>query len=334
MKKSMNKEEIIIIDAYIDNEINYQKLKNFIKKIKKLQIPILIISNTIIDEEIIKEVEYYIYDNENRLFDDNFQDFEKFILWEIIGNLKFNTYHFHKQKHALSVLVNLFNSIKYIEFLGYKFFHRIEYDTEIGEKTLEKIKGIYTQLKKINKKGYFVLNNQEKTHTFQYFSCEISHFKKLLPTIKNQKDYQKHILKLYGHKKFVIIEKIMYDFLFSDDNIEKIERTNWDFNDSVWNTTSSTVHLQDYEKKCRTSFYRGVDNNIIFSKNNQNIFTDRKIILKYNNSIIDELRHQIEGFCYIFTYIPKDIDEIIISENGKTLHKIYPQQEENNFQII
>lgn len=334
MRKHMNKEEIIIVDAYIDNEINNQKLKNFIKQIKKLEIPILIISNTIIDKEIIEEIEYFIYDHENRLFDDNFEDFEKFILWEIIGNYKFNTYHFHKQKHALSVLVNLFNSLKYVESLGYKYFHRIEYDTELGNKTIERIKETNEILKKKEKKGSFVLNNQEKTHTFQYFYCEISHFKKIIPVIRNQEDYKKLIKKFYNNTEFVILEKIMYKLLECDDSIEKIGRDDWPFDDSYWNTSSSTAHLQSYEKKCRTSYYRGLNNDIIFSKNNTSLPIERKIILKSNNSIVDELMHRIVGFTYFYNYIPKNIDQIIIIENEEILDIIDPKNEENNFQII
>jgi hypothetical protein len=334
MKSAMDK-EIIIIDAFITNKINESKLHNFIENIKKTKIPILLVSNTVISNELINNVDYYIYDSNNRLLGDNFTNIEKFILWGIIGDIKFNTFHSHTQKHALSVMVNLFNSLWFLKSLGFKYFHRIEYDTILGDKTIELIKNNLSECKKQNKKGYFILNHESQTHTFQYFLSEIDLFFKIIPEIKSEDDYIQIINKNFGTSDFIILEKIMYNLLNDNYEIKIVEWKNFEFNDSIWNTVSSDVHLEDKYKNTRTNLYLGESNNIIFSKQNIQDKSERLIELYTNGEKISQIIHRLNSQDeYSFDFIEKQINKIVVSENNNIIDIIDVKNEINFYEKI
>jgi hypothetical protein len=325
--------DIILIDAFITNEINEKKLSDFINRIKTIDLPILLISNTIISEKIVNKVNYYIYDSENRLFDDVFEEYEKFILWEVLNDIRFNTLYEHKQKHALSVMVNLFNGITFAKSIGYKNFHRIEYDTILGDDTINFIRKISEKTNEKGKEGYFFLNKKNKTQKFQYFYSNIDFFLKTIPLIKNQNDYLNLLIRLYDSKKFVHIERVMYDLIKDNNDIILTFNDGEEINDSIWNTETSLVHIEDKYKSCRTTLYRGEDGNIILSKNNIKFDTKRKIILFKNGIEIDFIIHQLKGLNeYVFNYISKDIDNIIIIENNLVIDNLIVKNQENFYE--
>jgi hypothetical protein len=329
------KGEIIIIDAFITNSINETKLLNFIENIKKTRIPILLVSNTIISKEIISIVDYYIYDSNNRLLGDNFTNIDKFILWEVIGDIKLNTFHQHSQKHALSVMVNLLNSLWFLKSLGFKYFHRIEYDTILGDETIELIKINLSECIKQNKKGYFILNHDSQTQTFQYFLCEIDYFLKIIPEIKSENDYIEMINKNFETTDFVILEKIMYKLLNNNDRIKIIEWRNFEFSDSIWNTVSSDVYLEEKYKNTRTNLYLGENNNIIFSKQYIEDQSERLIELYINEEKISQILHKLDGLnSYFFNFIGKDINKIVVSENNNIIDIIDVKNEINFYEKI
>ena len=326
-------DEIILIDAFITNEINEKKLENFIDRIKITNLPILLISNTILSEKIVNKVNYYIYDSENRLFDDIFEEYEKFILWEVLNDIRFNTLHEHKQKHALSVMVNLFNGIMFAKNIGYKNFHRIENDTILGDNTINFIRKINEKTNGKRKKGYFFLNEKNKTQKFQYFYSNIDFFLKTIPMIKNQNDYLNLLIKQYKSKKFVHIERVMYDLIKDNNELIITFNDGEEINDSIWNTETSIVHIEDKYKNCRTTFYHGDDSNIILSKNNIKCNTKRKILLFKNGIETEVILHELNGLNeYVFNYINKDIDNIIIVENDSVIDKLIVKNQENFYE--
>jgi hypothetical protein len=325
--------EIIIIDAFINGDESEKKLSEFVDRIKSINLPILIISNTIIPKYIIEKVDYYIYDSNNRLFDDIFEGYEKFILWEILNDIKFNTIHVHKQRHALSVIVNLFNVISFIDNLGFKYFHRIEYDTILGNKTLNLIKNVKDKVIKEDKKGYFMLNQNKKTHKFQYFFSETNNFHNILPKMNGQYDYLNLLNNLYGSKKFVHIERLMYDLLVGYESVILTYNDGEEVNDTIWNTETSKVHLEGDNKRFITNLYIGNDYNIVLSKNHQDEQINRDICLYNNEKKIDNLTHSLSK-CneYVFHIIEKYVDKITVMENGLEIKTIVTADEENFFE--
>ena len=330
--------EIIIIDAFITNSRNKSKLSEFIQSVKKINIPILLVSNTIISEDIIKEVDYYLYDSNNRLFKDTFSFYEKFILFKNRGGIKFNDIHLHKQPHALSVIVNLFNSLNFIKSLGYTHFHRIEYDTVLGDLTLDKIKKTSQRVNENNKKGYFTVNTPDHpSHRFQYFFSEIKYFFQILPLIKDQNDYLNLLTKLYSEcKTFQPIEKVMYDLIHNDSNllIEEV-RNAVEFQDSIWNTETTQAHKEPHQRICKTEFYKDSNNGIIFSENYSNQAIERLIIFYIGDKQIGEIKHILtELNQWIWHSVPEGVDSIIISEKDIHIDKIYLKEKNNYIEIL
>ena len=165
---------ITIIDAFIDNNNQKKLLNEFLLTVNSID-PILLITNSIIDKSIIDKVDYLIYDKNNNLFENTYNNYEKFVLWQRFGNLKFNKVQYHTQKHGLSVLINLFRSIKFAKELGYTHFRRIEYDTILGKESLNNIITTPLDCLNNNKKALFYIN-QKGFHSFQYFFSEINFF--------------------------------------------------------------------------------------------------------------------------------------------------------------
>ena len=325
--------EIIIIDAFITNSKNESKLSEFIQSIKKINIPILLVSNTIISGDIIKEVDYYLYDSDNRLFKDIFDSYETMFTWNVYGDIKCSDVHPHKQPHALSVMVNLFNSLNFIKSLGYTHFHRIEYDTVLGDLTLDKIKKTSQKVNENGKKGYFTINTPDHpSHRFQYFFSEIKYFFQIIPLIRNQNDYLNLLTKLYGEcKTFHPIEKVMYDLIHNDSNllIEEV-RNAVEFQDSIWNTETTQAHREPHQKICKTEFYKDSSNGIILSENYSNQVIERLIIFYMGNEKLGEVRHILTGAGHwIWNLVPESTDNIIISENEMIINKIWIDEKEN-----
>ena len=329
--------EIIIIDAFITNSRSRSKLSEFIQSVKTINIPILLVSNTIISEDIIKEVDYYLYDSNDRLFGDVFESYETFLLFKTRGDVRFNDVHLHKQPHALSVMVNLFNSLNFIKNLGYTHFHRIEYDTILGDLTLDKIKNTSQRVDKNNKKGYFTINTPEHpSHRFQYFFSEVKYFSQIIPLIRNQDDYLNLLTRLYSEcKTFQPIEKVMYDLIHNDNNllIEEV-RDATEFQDSVWNTEISQAHEEPHQKQCKTEFYKDSNNGLILSENYSNQSIERLIIFYEGNEKIGEITHVLtELDQWIWHSVPKSTDNITISENGVQIDEICVKEKNNYIEI-
>ena len=60
-------EEIIIVTAYCDNLKKQDTLRKLVRNVKSFNYKILIISHSILPEDILKSCDYHFYDKENKL---------------------------------------------------------------------------------------------------------------------------------------------------------------------------------------------------------------------------------------------------------------------------
>ena len=79
----MNKRDIICITAYVNNEERKNLLKECITACRKFGMDILVASHSVLTEDIIKMVDYYVYDADNR-----FNNGGHIILWKQFPNMK------------------------------------------------------------------------------------------------------------------------------------------------------------------------------------------------------------------------------------------------------
>lgn len=275
---------ITITDAFISDHNQIKLLNNFLLKINHID-PILLITNSILDESVINKVDYLFYDKNNNLFEKEYNNYEKFYLWNIVNNFKITTCHVHKQKHGLSVLINLFRSLKIAKDLGYTHFRRIEYDALLGNNTLQELINTPKTCFNNNKKAQFYVNEDNKTHSFQYFFSEIDFFLNNFPEIKNEDDYINLINKEYSNLDFVTVEKLMYYY------INKLNKKEINiepdlliaFNDTIWNQSSSDSHLHKSMVECSTDLYKQENKIMLFTLNKKNKPLHRKVTVYYNN---------------------------------------------------
>lgn len=103
---------ITIVDSFVHSESVKIKLEAFVKMLHEKGHEILLVSNTIVNENILKYCKYYLYDSNNRLFQEIFEDVKDINIWKIMDSFKVNEHTSGLQKHGLSVLINLFNALK------------------------------------------------------------------------------------------------------------------------------------------------------------------------------------------------------------------------------
>ena len=176
---------IIIVDAFFHNDNCIKTFKNYLSFIKKTGLPIMLVTNSKFEQTLIDEVDYILYDNNNRLFKKDYSDIETICMWYNDNYKYFSIATKAFQKHGLSVLSNLYHSTNLALSLGYTHFFRIEYDCNVPY--IENIKNIISETQEQDKKGYIYIN-ENKYISFQLWYFALDYFTKIFPKINNEDD--------------------------------------------------------------------------------------------------------------------------------------------------
>lgn len=327
---------ITIVDAFISDSNQKGLLNDFLLTVNKID-PVLLITNSVLDKDIIDKVDYLLYDKNNNLFENIYDNYDKFFLWGIVDKFKFTTVHYHTQKHGLSVLVNLFRSIKFAKELGYTHFRRIEYDMIVGENTLQDFINTPLECFNGNKKAKFFIDENNKVNSFQYFFSEIDFFINNFPEIKNEEDYINLLKTEYGNLNFVTVEKIMYNNIIKLDNNDVCLKNNliYELNDSTWNQSASNSHLLEQMQDCSTELYKHNEKIFIFTFNKQNKILNRKVIIYYHNNETNILEYNFnhEGEWFL-DEIKDNLFKIEIYDNDVLILEKQVIQIENYLEVL
>ena len=214
----MNK-AIIILDVFLYSQERVEMFKNVLKKIKQLDLPILLISNAVVSTNIQNEVEYFIYDKKNILFEYEYESYPFCNSWVENESFRWEQHFNSKQKHGLSVLCNLTKSCNFAIEQGFNKFIRFEWDFLIHENDLNVIKNLIHDFINSDQKAFFILNpsNQqgEKELPYYFWMVDFDFWNKKFPKIYNEIDYQNFIFNKNKNKKFQIVERFSY-FVFED----------------------------------------------------------------------------------------------------------------------
>lgn len=326
---------ITIIDAFVDRDRQQELLINFLNRVKSVD-PILLITNSVLDKSIADRVDYLFYDKSNTLFEGQYLNYEKFYLWSVVNHMRLTTCHVHKQKHGLSVLINLFRSLKLAKDLGYTHFRRIEYDTLIGERTLQDFIDTPLACEAAGKRAKFYINESAKVNSFQYFFSEIDFFLDNFPEIKNEQDYSDLLNREYGNQDFVTVEKLMYhyiskldkDQIYIENDLAEV------LNDTVWNQSSSNSHLPESMHECSTDVYKYGDQTILFSLNRKNSTLRRKVKVygDFSNYEIFEHTFTIDGE-WTFNEIRGGVSKFEVYDNDLLVFSKSVDQIENYIEL-
>jgi len=233
---------ILIVDAFFHDDYCLTTFKNYLGYVKKLNIPILLITNSNFDTSLVDDVDYIIYDSNNRLFNKKYND---------IGNIVFYWYNEDYyislgtpalQRHGLSVLSNLYRSTNFAKSLGYTHFYRIEYDCALDN--VDNIKAVVDTVKNENKKGLIYVN-EGKYVSYQIWYFELEYFTKYFPQINNEDDYGLAIKSFKSERDFISAEEFVYNMVnlsdggFSNLIVRSAEEMHSDYGRCTWNTLTS-----------------------------------------------------------------------------------------------
>lgn len=330
---------IAIIDCFVHNDSVKEKLVRSIVSLRKIGIDILLITNTrISDDEILESIDYLIYVSKNNLFEGDYNWKSTVNYWTVCDGFTVNIVESEKQRHGLSVLINMLASLKFCYNLGYTHFHRLEVDSNIGEQGFEFIRDIDRGILKGEMDGVIYVNERSGTRweggniSFQYMSLDIKTLIENFPPISSEDDYRKFLLEKNGNLDFMIAEDFIYEiiknktspFLTIKDGKSQMDS---DFSNSLWNTSTSPSIDSNFEG-CATRCYRKIDSNenyigmCVYSKNMSGDNITRRIrIVKSDGSDLTITQNTPGLFHWVYNDIPEDSSLMeIYSESGKLLH--------------
>jgi ribosomal protein L30E len=313
---------ITIIDSFISNNSVLIKLKDTISKLKKHGNKILLVSNTIPPSDVVESVEYFLYNHENKLFTQNFEDVNYCDLWKSYPQIVIHEITEEFQKHGLSVLSNLFNCLDLVKSLGYTHFQRIEVDDLYSEQGYEFMKKVPQLCEENNKKSLFYFN-EGKDVSFHYFFSEIDFFKNNVTRIHSEESYRSYLMKNGFGKTFKPVEVFLYNNLKNGDvnNIlikDGENEMNQDFYGTIWNTESSQATLHEKYEGCPTKIYSvsGSENMGVVSYNYNNFSVKRKIVVITENSE-EIIYHNLDYFdAWVYNIFGSDLRKIIVYDSN------------------
>jgi hypothetical protein len=289
---------LTITDCFVRNQQIEEKLKDSIIRAKTLNNDILLASNTTVSKDVMDLCNFFIYDKRNQLFEKEYPNIDYVDFYISTGDFVIHNVTKGMQRHGLSVLINLYNSVAYAKTLGYKYFQRIECDDIFGPLSLKKIKDIQEECIALNKKGVFYVNDSEANISFHYFFCEIDYFLNSVKQISKEEDYEKYVNVRMPYPKFMIAEEFIYENII--DNSAELQlkdggRMNEDFPDTEWNTETSDSNMDSEFRGCITGIYASSRGDIVCTYNYSTANINRRIEVLKENGEIDIIYHKLEG---------------------------------------
>ena len=324
---------ITIVDCFIHNQNVLNKLELCINNLKKYNHTILLVSNTIVPEHIIKNVDYHLYNSNNILFEGEYTNSEPVIFWKNLDGLTVHEVINTIQKHGLPVMVNLFNSLDLCKSLGFTHFQRIEVDDLYSEKGYEYITTVPLICSEKNKKGMFYFN-EGRDVSFHYFYSEIDYFLQIINRVSCEEDYKNYLVNHGYGTDFINVEKYLYDNINRNDYgllIRKNgeEEMNFDFQGTLWNTETTGSNISSKFRGCPTKLYNipGQESTMLLSYNHNNFKSERKIVVNFLDGNTETYYHSLENYGHWSFNILNNVEKILVydNQNDEFLYEIINQ---------
>ena len=250
---------ILIVDAFFHDGHCLSIFKQYLASVKKLSVPIMLITNSKFDSALIDEVDYVVYDSNNRLFKKSYDGIDNIVLYTIDSDKYISLGTPALQKHGLSVLSNLYHSTNLAKSLGFTHFYRIEYDCQLDD--MEKIAAIPTLVQNSGKKG-LVYVNQDKYVSYQLWYMELEYFTAYFPQINSEDDYPAAKQAIGATKDFVTAEEFIYHMIdnshggLSSMLVREAVEMHTDYGNCTWNTITSPSESDKIVDGCVSTICR------------------------------------------------------------------------------
>lgn len=328
---------LTIIDSYFHNDGVENKFNEFSKSYRDSENEILLVSNTIAKPETIENTDYYLYNKNNILFEHEFDDVLDITLFKYYDNIRIDEVISGMQRHGLSVMINLFKSVKLAKSLGFTHFQRIEIDDLHGPNSISHIKSIPKKCLEENKKGFFYFNEHENYSdiSFHYFFCEIDYFLSIIEEINSEKDYIDFIKRNFNNNGFINVEQYIYQNIKNNDNGLLYRSTGVqmrsDFSDTNWNTETSESNISPKYEGCSSRIYKTlrVENGVetlqnlmcIMTYNYSNQPKTRRIVCRFESGNNYEITHHTpEKKTWNYHIVEGDLIEFDVYDDNRYLY--------------
>lgn len=355
----MEVKEIIIVDAYI----KHQSLENLfceqLEWFKSINIPVLVNSNTILSERILNMVDYYFYDKKNVLFNESdFDQIDKSFYRFSDGSISVRIQNLNFQRHALSVIVNLLNSLYLAKSLGFTHFHRFEYDSVGGPIMADIVKNMNALCK--DKKGFVYMTNQYKVDdaSFKnginpyYFYFEIDYFLRNVTKISDKLSYFEYLEKInlgrsyLSYERFIAENIVRNDLSFRSNLIINYNKTPNDyFKDYLMDRSHSTMnYISDkvYEQGYFVCFCKLVGSSptkpsqiVIYHDNlSDKVVTFKLVVYDINESVRDVYDRNIPPYIKMWD-VTENVSKVEIYDlyTNLLIDTIYNKDVKNEFLV-
>lgn len=335
---------IIILDSFIRNKSEEDILINFLDKISLLDKDIFLISNTIIEKKILDKVNYFFYDKKNRLFEGEYTNTNKIYYWTDCGEFIVYDTVDNVQKHGLSVLINLFNSLKILKEFGYTHFIKMEYDAYLGLETVEKVK----QLINNQKKGIFFeeFSENKMNMNVHFFYSEINFFLENFWNIDSEESYKNHLLRFQNNLDFLTMERFLWENLniLNKNDIEIRGDFHSLFSDTIWNLKQTLISHDSKYDNCLTKLYLGkkiqedkildLDEMVILTRNLKEKNEFRRVVVLTDDGNTFEFFHEVSGIgSWTYNFVPKKAKKIMVYNNDNLLYEDFLSDENTKIEF-
>jgi len=273
--------DIFLIDAYLNTDKNKKVFIESISRVRDMGFKIFLITNLKPTPEVLEIVNYCFYDEENRNFSDDFEEYPSISVFSSNGDVRIQTESYHKQKHSLSVHSNMYRGFEILKTLGYTHCYRMEYDSLIHYNDVEKIKLIPQSLG--DKKAIFYLDKNNKHIFYHLWYCDIDWMLNTCTKIRNENDYIKRIVEITGKRKFLPAEEFLAEDLKNNyDDVIILETVEGSFNSEFPHTTWNNVISDHTNEKFKNGFYGGIFKVARDTENGLHIKGDKGAIVAWN----------------------------------------------------
>ena len=293
-----NYKTITILDCFISNEAVLGKLILSLTNLKKHGHTVLLVTNKVPPQEVIELVDYLLYNHNNKLFKQKYDNVGLVDLWKVYDGFTIHEITEELQRHGLSVMCNLFNALDLSKSLGYTHFQRIEVDDLFTNDGYEFMGLVPELLNGQNKKALFYFNEDDLS--FHYFYSEIDFFLSNVDRVTDENTYRNYLRNNGFNNDFKPVEVYLYHNLNTKNSDLIIKRNgeeemNINFPNTRWNTETSQSTLSEHYRGCSTKIYLIKDQTTIsvlsFNYNNYAVY--RKIIVEIGDRE-EIIHHQLD----------------------------------------
>lgn len=332
--------KITIIDCFVRNSRIEDKLLRSIQNLKRRGEKILLISNLSPKNEIIKECDYFIFDRNNRLLKEDYTNVKVVDFHISAGSFMIHNLKPGLQRHCLSVMSNLYNSLTLAKSLGYEYFQRIEVDDLFGSTSLIKMGEIFNECIRQKKEGCFYFNDDHKNISFHFFLSKIDFFLERIPKLLTEEDYKDYLIKTQGNLDFVIAEELVYNEITAHRDsliVKDGGKMSDDFPDTIWNTETSASNIDSKYNQCVTGIYKIIDKEVQTGRAVLSYNYGEKSVLRTINCIsggltISSFSHELSCLgAWSYHYLPEEVEYIEVFEGGKL---VFSEKNENPISYI